>query len=98
MLTFTHVNYGEDTNMRVLLMSIAVLGLSVSSAARAEETASASEAPPKKQKLVCQTVAETGSRLRTKKTCHTREEWEELRQEIRTVTERVQSNRPTFGN
>lgn len=98
MLTFTHVNYGEDTNMRVLLMSIAVLSLSVSSAARAEEAASDAEAQPKKQKIICQKVVETGSRLRTTKTCHTREEWEELRQEIRTTTERVQSNRPTFGN
>lgn len=98
MFTFTHVNYWEDTKMRVLLMSIAVLSLSASVAARAEEAAADAEAQPEKQKVICQKFVETGSRLRTKKTCHTREEWEELRQEIRTTTERVQSNRPTFGN
>ena len=98
MLTFTHVNYGVDTNMRVLLMSIAVLGLSVSSAVGAEETASGSKAQPEKAKLICQTIGETGSRLRTKKSCHTREEWEQMRQDIRIVTERIQSTGPTSGN
>lgn len=45
-------------------------------------------------RVICETVKLTGSRLAKKKTCHTAAEWAEMRRQQRATTERIQSFKP----
>ena len=59
--------------------------------------ATAANAAPKKQdpnKVVCKTIAETGSRLNKTRACHTVAEWAELRRQTKQTVERIQDSRP----
>lgn len=48
-------------------------------------------------KVICRTVAETGSRLKAKKICMTAAEWAEQRRQNRQLIERSQLNACTPG-
>ena len=59
--------------------------------------ATAATAAPKKNdpnKVVCKTIAETGSRLNKTRACHTVAEWAELRRQTKATVERIQDSRP----
>jgi len=47
-------------------------------------------AQPKKERLVCKTENEIGSRLRQRKTCRTKQEWAEFQQQQKLKTEEIQ--------
>ncbi len=54
-------------------------------------------ATPAKQKLICETEEQIGSRLGAKRICHTAEEWDRLRYDDRQAIEQNQKN-VNFGN
>lgn len=45
------------------------------------------------QQLVCEREEETGSRLASHKTCHTRSEWAQIKRDQRDMTEHTQTQR-----
>jgi nicotinamide mononucleotide (NMN) deamidase PncC len=53
----------------------------------------------KRDGLICREMAETGSRLSTKRVCMTREQWDQSRRETRETIERAQTRQtnPTGG-
>lgn len=58
--------------------------------------------PPEKQDkkrdgLICRDVAQTGSRLDTRRVCMTKEEWEDTRTQARQNIERMQNTRAYNG-
>lgn len=84
--------------MRTLCSILCVLGLAVPAAAQTDRLLPAPvgvSAPkaPSKSKLVCESMATTGSRLGTKKVCHTASEWAEIKAAERQDIERLQANR-----
>ena len=50
-------------------------------------------APAKKDRMICETAAETGSRFKGKKVCRTATEWAEQKALDRRDVERMQANR-----
>ena len=64
-----------------------------------QSTTAATPAPQAKKtrdpnEIVCQKVAEIGSRLATKRVCMTRAEWAQQQQDSRMATDKVQILRP----
>jgi hypothetical protein len=59
--------------------------------ASAPSTRSGREDP---NRVVCRTIAETGSRLSKTRACHTQAEWAELRRQTRQTVEKIQDSRP----
>ena len=49
-------------------------------------------------KIVCRNVSESGSRLKTKRVCHTNAQWAEIRREAKEKIDQIQNNRPASGN
>jgi hypothetical protein len=73
-----------------------IFGLCALSLAAGAATASqsSSKAPDDPNKIVCRTVAETGSRLNKTRACHTVAEWAELKRQTRSTVEHIQDSRP----
>jgi hypothetical protein len=66
------------------------------------QTAPASTAPPKADgvdlnQVVCEKQEIIGSRLTSRRVCHTRAEWADLRLQDRQAVEKIQINRPMKG-
>jgi len=74
-----------------LLMFLAV----ASTAAMAQET---KKDGGDKDKLVCRTEADTGTRLSGTRVCLTREQWSERRRQSREAAERAQTGHLDRGN
>jgi uncharacterized membrane protein len=71
----------------------------VAVAATAQPTAATSEEKPAaKEKQICRTIAEVGSRLNRRRVCATKAQWEEVDQQNRLAVDRVQNGRQTQGN
>ena len=49
-------------------------------------------------KIVCRNISESGSRLKTKRVCHTNAQWTEIRREAKEKIDQIQNNRPASGN
>ena len=45
-------------------------------------------------KVVCKYDAESGSRLKKTRSCHTQQEWDELRRQTKQNVDRIQNARP----
>jgi hypothetical protein len=85
--------------MNKALLIAATLVSAVAVAATAQETA----APPEQKevaqnKMICRAQQEIGSRLRTRRVCRTKLEWDEITLQQRQATELGQVNRQTVGN
>jgi nicotinamide mononucleotide (NMN) deamidase PncC len=75
------------TGLKALLLTAAILLPGVALAA-----GNGSDKQDKKHDgLVCRDIAETGSRLSSKRICMTKEQWEENRRETRQSIERAQT-------
>jgi hypothetical protein len=74
--------------MRLAVAVGAWLGASVVAAGAAGDAAAKHK---KREKLICVSVKETGSRLARHSVCMTRKQWQEQRQEARDLIERGQT-------
>jgi hypothetical protein len=66
----------------------------------ATPAAAPANAKPAKDKLICETQQETGSRLDRKRVCHTAEEWQSIKSQSRDAIEKYQqqaTGTPTSG-
>lgn len=84
------------------LISFAAAGLIAAAPALAQTAAQppAQNAKPAKDKLVCETQEETGSRIDRKRVCHTAEEWQAIKAQNRDALEKIQqqaTGTPTSG-
>lgn len=82
--------------MRNLLSLMTAVALAVPTVAIAQTAPSPAPAAPtaaKKDKMVCQTMESTGSRLGKKRVCRTAAEWTEINAIDRRDVERMQANR-----
>jgi hypothetical protein len=59
---------------------------------------SGSEAKSGANKQICRASPDTGSRLGRSRTCHTAEEWAELRRQTQQNIDRIQNSRAANGN
>ena len=50
-------------------------------------------APTAKEKMICRTDSESGSRLKKSRSCHTAAEWAELRRQTKANVDRIQNGR-----
>lgn len=76
---------------------VAAPALSQTAAPAAAPTANAK---PTKDKLICETQQETGSRLDRKRVCHTAAEWQSIKSQSRDAIEKYQqqsTGTPTSG-
>jgi hypothetical protein len=55
---------------------------------------------PKKdgERLICRTITENGSRLGGRRSCHTAQEWAELRRQTKQTIDSIQNSRAGSGN
>jgi hypothetical protein len=66
----------REINMRAFLVASHCLLLGVASAASAAEPVPAPPLADKSQEIVCRKEKETGSLVKSKKTCHSRAQWQ----------------------
>ena len=78
--------------MQKLLGVIVLAAVAVSASARPHEKKNLDP-----NRTVCRTEEEPGSRLRTKKTCMTATQWDQLEREQRSTIERIQAFKPNQG-
>jgi D-aminopeptidase len=78
--------------MRLAIAIGALLAPAVLAAGLADADAAK---PKKREKLICVTVKETGSRLARHNVCMTRKQWQEQRQEVRDAIQRGQTKQAT---
>jgi hypothetical protein len=79
--------------MRTLV--IAALTLSLAPVpALAEKKANQSADMGDADRIICEKIKMTGSRLAVKKTCHTAAEWADIRRQQRMQTDRIQGFKP----
>ena len=79
--------------------SIAICAFTVAAVAGAGQAgAMQGKARSDPNKIVCRNVAESGSRLKTKRVCHTNAQWAEIRREAKEKIDQIQNNRPASGN
>ena len=45
------------------------------------------------ERVICEKEEDTGSRLSGRRVCHTREQWDQMRRDDRSTTERAQTQR-----
>jgi hypothetical protein len=79
-------------------LTMAALMLAVASGAGAAPEKPKKSAANDANKLVCESMGETGSRLARKRICMTKAEWDQMRQEDKMQVDRAQSQRPLDGN
>jgi predicted secreted protein len=84
--------------MNKLLMLVATSMAAAAVAATAQPTATAPEEKPAKEKQVCRSVGELGSRLNRRRVCATKAQWDEMGVQNRLAIDRVQNGRQTTGN
>ena len=75
--------------IRTIVFGICSVALAATAA-----TAAPSSKKNDPNKIVCKTIAETGSRLNKTRACHTVAEWAELRRQTKQTVERIQDSRP----
>ena len=80
-------------SVRVLLAALVVISVPI--AVNGEPQTGEQKVSPEKK--VCRVESESGSRLRSVRTCRTASEEEQMRQERRRVIDRVQANKVSFG-
>ena len=83
-------------------MKALMLAASLVSAAAVAATAQPAAAVPEEKsddqsKVVCVQSAEIGSRLRQRRTCRTKAQWDEYRAGIRTIITRMQATKEAPG-
>lgn len=78
---------------RVPLLLLAVLA-----AAPAEARKPRDVDPKDPNKMICRTEEVIGSRLASKRTCMTAQQWEDMRREQRTTVDRIQAFKPQQGS
>ncbi|HEY5724037.1 MAG TPA: hypothetical protein VIT45_17135 [Allosphingosinicella sp.] len=84
--------------MRKMLLGLCAVTIAAafgSGAAGAMEKAKAKNDP---NKVVCRNVSESGSRLKSKRVCHTNAQWAEIRREAKEQIDHIQNTRPASGN
>ena len=83
--------------MRNILSLMTAVALAVPTVAMAQTAPSQAPVAPttaaKKDKMICQTMESTGSRLGQKRVCRTAAEWAEINATDRRDIERMQANR-----
>ena len=84
--------------MRKTLIGLGVLAGVAALGAGAAEAMEKSKARSDPNKVVCRNVSESGSRLKTKRVCHTNAQWAEIRREAKEQIDHIQNNRPASGN
>ncbi len=80
--------------MRKFIAAIVSLSLVPATAALAEPKKNQSADMGDADRIICERIKMTGSRLAVKKTCHTAAEWTELRRQQRMTTDRIQAFKP----
>lgn len=48
-------------------------------------------------KVICKSDSESGSRLKKTRSCHTQQEWDELRRQMKQNVDKIQNSRPMNG-
>ncbi|HEX8640616.1 MAG TPA: hypothetical protein VF704_05615 [Allosphingosinicella sp.] len=66
--------------------------------AAAQPAAAPTEEAPEKEKQICRTIAESGSRLSRRRICATKAQWDEVDGQNKMALDRIQSGRQTQGN
>ena len=77
------------------LSAAIVLGIAAAGSTGASGKAKGKDDP---NKIVCRNVSESGSRLKSKRVCHTMAQWAEIRREAKEQIDQIQNNRPASGN
>jgi len=75
---------------RILLALPVLVMCGVAAAAEPAAQAKAGDAG----KMICRTIQESGSRLTRGRACHTKQEWEDLRRQMKRNIEHIQNTRP----
>ena len=84
-------------NKALVFVATLVAGTAVATAAEPEATSAAKETAAR-DKQICRTISEVGSRLSRRRICATKAQWDEMALQNRLTTDRIQSFRPTSGN
>jgi len=74
-------------------MTLGVGLFAISAALSAAAPAADKDSKKDPNRMICEKQEELGSRLSTKRVCHTAAEWEVIRQEARQNLDRIQTNR-----
>ena len=74
-------------SVKLIAASALIIGTAVLTAPEAPA------APTKKEKIICRTDLESGSRLRKSRACHTAAEWAELRRQAKANVDHIQNAR-----
>lgn len=80
--------------MKRFIATAISVALVPATAASAEKKRDQSADMGDSNRIICEEVKLTGSRLARRKTCHTAGEWAEMRRQQRMTTERVQGFKP----
>ncbi|HEY9552196.1 hypothetical protein [Allosphingosinicella sp.] len=80
--------------MRKVVATIISLSLVPATAAMAEKKKDQSADMGDPNRVICETIKKTGSRLAKERACHTAAEWAEMRRQQRLTTDRVQAFKP----
>lgn len=80
--------------MRKIIAAIISLSLVPATAALAEKKKDQSADMGDSDRVICETIKKTGSRLAKERACHTAAEWAEMRRQQRMTTDRVQAFKP----
>lgn len=84
--------------MRGILFALCAVTAAAAAGAGAADAMAKSKAKADPNKVVCRNVSESGSRLKSKRVCHTNAQWAEIRREAKEQIDQIQNNRPASGN
>ena len=77
-------------------LSFVLLALLATAPAEARKPRDVDSKDP--NKVICRTEEVIGSRLASKRTCMTSQQWEDMRREQRTTVDRIQAFKPQQGS
>ncbi len=82
---------------KVVIVAGAALITLAAGAVTAQSTQPAPKAKAKNERLICQTMQETGSLARQRRQCFTRAEWDRIAEAARARGQRLQSDMTSAG-
>ena len=84
--------------MRKLAIALCAVTAAAVAGTGAADAMEKSKAKGDPNKVVCRNISESGSRLKSKRVCHTNAQWAEIRREAKEQIDQIQNNRPASGN
>lgn len=81
----------------VIMAGAALVTLAAAGTVAAQTTQPAANTKAKNERLICQTMQETGSLARQRRQCFTRAEWDRIAEAARARGQRLQSDMTSAG-